>query len=243
MPRKACDKVIEHRISLSGFEREQLKEVINSIQANNYATGAGSVMTGIGSIVGGIGFPLAALALGAWVGYSLLDNIDDTADTISTKYTSWLGRTGRVNYTADELGRMLTKTEAQEEQAGIDMLKYADRNQPTYDVVKAKATVRRMESLNKQTVLLRDMIARIASGDLEGYTISFALYPLREDAHKQMLTDLYLDQYEEMYGERPSGWTDSLNEGWEMETDDDPKPPEDDPETETDDDPWFSSIR
>lgn len=82
MPRKAPNQVIEHRISLSNFEREQLLQQLEKNRENRlYSSGissAGAVL-GSGALLWGIGL---------YFGYNLFDkakdSVQDWVDTTST---------------------------------------------------------------------------------------------------------------------------------------------------------------
>lgn len=90
MPRRRVDKVIEHRISMSDFERDQIKQVIATQQANVAVDGVTATLNAAGTALGGAGALLAAGVLmmwkapGLWAGFTekvtnpLIDNIVDT---------------------------------------------------------------------------------------------------------------------------------------------------------------------
>lgn len=77
MPRKPVDKVIEHRISLSDFERSQVKEAIATQQANVAVDGITATLQAAGSALAGGGVLLAAVVFMRWKGPSLLATITD----------------------------------------------------------------------------------------------------------------------------------------------------------------------
>lgn len=72
MPRKPPSQVIEHRLSLSDFERRELKQVIDSYQKNKALENAPKLMLG-GAAVG-------AVALAAYVAYKLYDIVPNPFD-------------------------------------------------------------------------------------------------------------------------------------------------------------------
>ena len=65
MPRKAPTQVIEHRMSLSNFERQQLEEMIDAYRKAKFAENIPNYMLGIAGIAVGGGALFAAHAL--WV--------------------------------------------------------------------------------------------------------------------------------------------------------------------------------
>ncbi len=91
MPRRRVDKVIEHRISLSDFERAQLREVIDTEQAAVAVRGVTNTLGAIATGLAGAGGLLAALTFAAWKAPTLWVDftnkftnplIDDIVDTI-----------------------------------------------------------------------------------------------------------------------------------------------------------------
>jgi hypothetical protein len=91
MPRRRVDKVIEHRISLSDFERAQLKESIDTAQAAVAVRGVTNTIGAIATGLGGAGGFLFALAFAAWKAPTLWVDftnkftnplLDDIVDTI-----------------------------------------------------------------------------------------------------------------------------------------------------------------
>lgn len=96
MPRKAPDKVIEHRISLSNFERTQLIEQIEK-QRENALYQAG--VSQIGAIAGS---GVLLWGLGAYLGYGLFstayDRVSDIVNSTSDIFTSFLNPAGVGNY-------------------------------------------------------------------------------------------------------------------------------------------------
>ena len=84
MPRKAPNQVIEHRISLSNFEREQLINQLTLSRDNRlYASGINSV----GSILGG-----GALlwGIGLYFGLNLLDKGKDTVQNFVDRSSTYI---------------------------------------------------------------------------------------------------------------------------------------------------------
>ena len=100
MPRKAPDQVIEHRISLSNFERTQLIEQIDKQRENAlYAAGVSQ----IGAIAGS---GVLLWGLGAYLGYGLFQNaydrVSDIVNRTSSSFADFLNPAGVGNYSDNE---------------------------------------------------------------------------------------------------------------------------------------------
>lgn len=100
MPRKAPDKVIEHRISLSNFERTQLIEQIEK-QRENALYKAG--VSQIGAIAGS---GVLLWGIGAYLGYGLFstayDRVSDIVNSTSSSLADFLNPAGVGNYSDNE---------------------------------------------------------------------------------------------------------------------------------------------
>ncbi len=79
MPRKAPSQVIEHRISLSDFERREVKQTLDAIQLRTSLDSAGRFLVGAAAVtVGGLA-AFAALDV-----YKFLKDIPETVyDSVS----------------------------------------------------------------------------------------------------------------------------------------------------------------
>ena len=104
MPRKAPDQVIEHRISLSNFERTQLTQQIEK-QRENALYKAG--VSQIGSVVGS---GVLLWGIGAYLGIGLFstafDKISDIVNSTSSGLADFLNPAGVGNYTDEEAARV-----------------------------------------------------------------------------------------------------------------------------------------
>ena len=102
MPRKAPDKVIEHRISLSNFERSKIMDELERTRTNKlYASGisvAGQIV-GSGVLLWGI-----SAYLGFEVFSSAYNKVSDIVNTTSSGLADFLRPTGVGNYSDDEAG-------------------------------------------------------------------------------------------------------------------------------------------
>lgn len=104
MPRKAPDKVIEHRISLSNFERTQILEQIEKNRENAL------IKSGINQIGGIAGSGVLLYAVGAYFGVgifsSVYNKVADVVNTASYNLADFLNPAGVGNYTDEEAGRV-----------------------------------------------------------------------------------------------------------------------------------------
>ena len=82
MPRKPVDQVIEHRISLSDFERAQIKEAVTTQQANIAIDGITATLQAAGTAMAGAGGLLAALVFMSWKGPTILAKVTDKTNGI-----------------------------------------------------------------------------------------------------------------------------------------------------------------
>ena len=100
MPRKAPDKVIEHRISLSNFERSKIMEELERTRTNKlYSAGISQA----GQIVGS---GVLLWGIGAYLGFGLFstgfNKVSDVVNDVSSGLASFLNPAGVGNYSDDE---------------------------------------------------------------------------------------------------------------------------------------------
>lgn len=104
MPRKAPDQVIEHRISLSNFERTQILEQIEKNREN------GLIKSGINQIGGIAGSGVLLYAVGAYFGIgifsSLYDSVTGWINNTSSSLADFLNPAGVGNYSDEEAARV-----------------------------------------------------------------------------------------------------------------------------------------
>lgn len=100
MPRKAPEKVIEHRISLSNFERDLLTRTIKDTKQAMY------VKAGIGQIGSIAGSSVLLYGLIAYFGYNILsdltDNVKGFVDKSSTGLADFIGDIIGVEFATNE---------------------------------------------------------------------------------------------------------------------------------------------
>ena len=123
MPRKAPDKVIEHRISLSNFERSKIMEELERTRTNKlYSAGIGQVgqIFGSGVLLWGIG---------AYLGYGLFstgfNKVSDVVNNVSSGLASFLNPEGQGDYSDAEANRVQAAFNTLD--AGIFYHREADR--------------------------------------------------------------------------------------------------------------------
>lgn len=75
MPRRRVDKVIEHRISLSDFERSKINEIVKTQDANVKLDAVTDSMQAVGSALAGGGVLLAAGVFMLWKAPTLIVDI------------------------------------------------------------------------------------------------------------------------------------------------------------------------
>ena len=140
-----------------------------------------SVANNVTSAIQSISLPLLGVAALIYVGFSadeLIEQAKSTFDKYTNKISDWLvdpDGAGVVNYTADEIGRAITKTEQEKaetlekymawiQSAGFTL--QGGMKGPT-----ATAYRRKLESLESREQILRKMLNDIAEGGGMGYVI------------------------------------------------------------------------
>jgi len=167
-PRKAPTQVIEHRISLSDFERKELRELLTSNRINQNINSAAKVL---GS-TGGIGIALAALV---YVSFSLEDIINATkafVDNSSDKVKGWMESKGYINYQADEIGRQIFTIRTETDALEKELLILINQTGPISESqnIRIQFIRRRLPILSKRDDILREMLNDIVTGKRRGYT-------------------------------------------------------------------------
>jgi len=104
MPRKSPDQVIEHRISLSNFERTKLLEQIEKSREISL------INSGINQIGGIAGSGVLLYAVGAYFGIGLFsttyDKIRDVVNSTSSIFADFLNPAGVGNYSDEDAARV-----------------------------------------------------------------------------------------------------------------------------------------
>lgn len=159
MPRKAPDQVIEHRISLSNFERTQLTQQIEK-QRENALYKAG--VSQIGSVLGS---GVLLWGIGAYLGYGLFstayDKVSNFVNNTSSGLADFLNPAGVGNYSDAEAGRVTNVFNVLD----VGIVEHRDME-------RANAA-----AINGQVKLLQE-------GEIEYSEFMVAYYELKEEAAK-----------------------------------------------------------
>jgi len=168
MPRKAPTQIIEHRISLSNFERAELRQMIQS-QRRIQRVRAGA------NIAQSISFPLIGLAALVYVGFSadeLVDDVKSFVDNSADKLKGYMEKKGWVNYQADEIGRQMAAIVIEQDELMAEML--AIGNTPggmdSWQAKRFRWIQNRLTLLSKRDDILRKMLNDIVTGKRSGFT-------------------------------------------------------------------------
>lgn len=169
MPRKAPDKVIEHRITLGAYEREELRQVVRRYKAT-------SVADSVGSVLQGIGWPVLAAAALIYAGFNLDEFIDSTKNAInrtSDGVVSFIEGNELVVYTAPYIGREIEQVEIRKAAIYRERQEYLDANADVpgiFSSAKVKGYNAKLQRLEAREVVLREMLDKIARGDASAYS-------------------------------------------------------------------------
>jgi len=213
IPRKAPDKVIEHRISLSNYERDRLDRAIELHKRN-------SVVSNVTDSLQSVSFPLIAGAALFYVGFSLTEIVED-AKKWYNKFvdgaSDYIAKSRLFNYTSDEIGREIEKNEEakvalyEEAIAFYNGPIWSGAPQPVtedysnFNSSKGRNYRSKLEALEKRDQVLRKILNDIATGKSNEGWLSNVRSP-KEQA----------DYLQELY--ESEGGTGQLN--WEINRDD-----------------------
>ena len=121
MPRKATDKVFEHRITLGDLERGELKKVVTAEAIKDYGTalqGVGAVALGIGGLIGGTALTMF-LAPQLWgklkeLPKDLFNDFVDLAEPVLDNTVDWAAKGSPIEHRreAQELARRRAELDA-----------------------------------------------------------------------------------------------------------------------------------
>tara|TARA_S200002703_G_C3799752_1_gene247082 strand:- start:1541 stop:2224 length:684 start_codon:yes stop_codon:yes gene_type:complete len=201
MPRKAPDKVIEHRISLSNFERSQIIEQLEKQRDNKL------LASGINQVGAIAGSSLLLYGLGLYLGINLLkegkDWVYDFVDDASSSLADFAG---------DVLNPAIPNTAE------------AEAIRSFYDRIdEAKVYHRNQERLN--AIALNALVSQLRVGDITLDEFTAQAQPLRDEGKEldQLRTDILQAyrkgryfivaqrQYPQWIGQ--SDWRDVVNSG------------------------------
>jgi len=202
MPRKAPSQVIEHRISLSDFERKELRALVKSTQLNSRINAGANVAQSIS-------FPLLGIAALVYVGFSaneLIDDIKEFAESSSDKFKGYMEKKGWINYQADEIGRAVAALEKEQADLTAEMLLIGNTpgGMDSWQLKRFRAIQNRLPMLEKRKEILLKMLNDIATGERKGYTAYGG--ERSQELHEQALQSWYESE----------GGTDEVD--WELDT-------------------------
>lgn len=167
MPRKAPEKVIEHRISLSNFERDLLTRTIEKDRENAlYVAGVNQ----IGQIAGS---SVLLYGLMAYFGYNLLDEaknkIKEFIDTSSTGLADVLGGWAGIPFNTEEANAIYNANDRIDE-----------------------AIVYEREQLRLNDVAGQGLIMQLKDGEIDYATFREQMYAItdRNDQLEQLTKDI-----------------------------------------------------
>lgn len=200
MPRKAPKEVIEHRITLGNYEREQLQEIVKSHQRNN-------IVRNVNNSLQSLSFPLLAVAGLIYVGFSADEIIEDAKNLynrIIDAGSDWAIKNLNIDYTADNIGREIHKvTQEKAELLGVmgaNVQRYCDPNSPEFSRARCAGIQQQSRALERRETILRNMLNDIVEGKERGW------FGGSDSATKvqEYLQAQYQEQYQAQYGEESS---------------------------------------
>lgn len=197
MPRKAPDKVIEHRISLSNYERDRVDQLLR-LHRNN------SITRNVTNGVGVVGLPMLGVAALIWAGFSLTDLVDRTktwAQKVADPISDYLTQSGLFfNYTADEIGRAIQENEdrkmklAEEYQEWLqDGPNDGDKYDEYFYSGKGEMYRQKLQAYTDREVVLRKMLNDISTGKNTG--IGWISTAHSKTSQEAFLSDTYDEYY------------------------------------------------
>ena len=187
MPRKAPDKVIEHRITLGNYERNELSGITRNVKGTNVANSVGNVLQGVT-------FPVLGAAALLFVGFSLDDLIDNTKNYID-RLSDYLANTavkqGIITNTAPAIGIEITETELEKAKLYQEYVEALNNGTYTFNSTKAKNVRAKLERLETREQILRQMLDDIATGKRSGVGYGFVLGRTDSLGGQQALQQFY----------------------------------------------------
>jgi len=200
MPRKPPKEVIEHRITLGNYEREQLQELVKSHQRNN-------IVRNVNNSLQALSFPLLAVAGLIYVGFSADEIIEDAKNLYNRVIdagSDWAIKNLNIDYTADNIGREIEKvTQEKAELLGVmgaNVQRYCDPNSPEFSRARCAGIQQQSRALERRETILRNMLNDIVEGRERGWYAG-------TDASERLqayLQEQYREQYQAEYGEESS---------------------------------------
>jgi len=159
MPRKAPDKVIEHRITLGNYERSAIND---GFKIARQRTVANTTTNALGSI----GWPMVGLAALFYASVTL-DDVIGGAKNAFDRTTNWISdkivNSRLWNYTSDEIGREIEKVTNEKAQTYSDWMAYMQGG-GGYNDATSRGYKSKLQALENRDQILRQMLDDIATG-------------------------------------------------------------------------------
>ena len=203
MPRKSPDKVIEHRISLSNFERDRIDSLMKLHRRN-------SVVKNTTDSLGAISFPMLGVAALIWVGFSLTDIVDrgkTWANKIADPISDWLTESGLFfNYTADEIGRAIQENEERKMALGEEYQEWlqdgpndGEKFDEYFYSGKGELYRSKLQAYTNREIVLRRMLNDISTG--KNTEIGWISTAHSKTSQEAFLSDTYDEYYSQLEDE------------------------------------------
>jgi len=202
MPRKAPDKVVEHRISFGTYERTRIDELISLHRKTSIANSTSNVL-------GGITLPVLAVAALLYVEFSLDDFVEDTKawiDKASTAISNYLIENEIVVFTAPAIGEAINQNNIKKAEIYEEWQRRLRSGEISYSGSASATYKSKLQSLEKKDVVLRRMLNKIAEGKADEYSYVDPIDTLsitggiRGDQQDEALDELLQEFYEDEGG-------------------------------------------
>jgi len=198
VPRKAPDKVVEHRISFGTYERTRIDELISLHRKT-------SIANSTSNFLGGITLPVLGLAALLYVGFSLEDlveNVKKWTDKTSTGISNYLVENEIVVYTAPAIGEAINRNNIQKADLYAEWQRRMQSGEIKYSSSASDTYKSKIESLEKKDIVLRRMLDKIATGKADEYSYidpfdNWSIlggYEQDDEAVDTMLQEFYEDE-------------------------------------------------
>jgi len=160
MPRKSPTQVIEHRITLGNYERKTLDESISLARKRTIANTTTNALNSIS-------WPMLGIAALFYAGATIDDVLGGAKNLFdrTTNYISDRIANSRLwNYTSDELGRAIEKTNQEKAKTYEDWQAYM-RGGGGYNDATSRGYKTKLQALENRDRILREMLNDIATGE------------------------------------------------------------------------------
>jgi len=168
MPRRRVDKVVEHRISLSDFERSKITEAMTTAQANIAIDGVTATFQAAGSALAGGGVLLAAGVFMLWKAPTLLvdvvNKVTETTNPIIDNIADFLLPSNPI-----ELRREAQRLAAVRGEIASAEANYCNFSSGNYSETECSAVQQRKDVYFDELAALRQQVADASIG-FAGFT-------------------------------------------------------------------------